>query len=90
MALKQAFSVDHLGLNLPDAYLKIRNVHLDHQTMTATVLVFNDEQARTDGKQPVTEFHHHEPMDMNMTKNPFAVVYAKMKLTDKFKDAVDV
>jgi len=82
MALQQSF--EYAGLVAPTGYIKVENVTVDANSMTAMV-VWRAEQASA----PIRNKLYSLPYELNGV-NPLAQAYAGLKALAEFDGAVDL
>lgn len=97
MALQKSLETRH-GFIFPEAYIQVRyavwtsDSSVDAMTpgVNAYADAFANQQARLDGKEPLTRFHVHFQLDLETPGNLLQQTYDSLKLLPELEGAVDV
>lgn len=86
MAIRKSYTTDSFGVTAPEAYIKIDNFRGNIDEVHFQALIYANETARINGKQPIDGFNFVMPYQDGMTYN---LVYTHLKTLPGFENAVD-
>lgn len=94
MAIQKSMVSDSLGIEAPNAYIRIISFHGNTSSIAFDVVVYFDRATRDNGKGGIDSLRYQFPFDPNMTlnniANPLVWAYDQLKTQPEFAGAIDV